>query len=412
MSATATTTATYEYKVRDKEGRLLQGAIEADSTTLVANKLRSMGYVPISIDRKDRSKLQADLKIPGLSDRISMKDVSIFCRQFATMINSGLSLIRALHILGEQTENKVLAGVVTEVRMDVEKGASLSQALGRHPKAFSRLFVAMVRAGETGGVLDRVLMQLADIIEKQVELRRKVKSAMTYPVAVLGLVMLIVTAMLLFVVPTFEGLYDDLGGTLPLPTRILLGVSGFATKFAPFILVAQVLAVIGFKKWIQSESGRASWDIIKLRIPIFGKLVHKTALTRFARTFAVLMRSGVPILEALEITSETVNNTVVARAIRDVQDAVKRGEPINAPLATHAIFPPMVTQMIAVGEETGQVDTMLEKVADFYDQEVEATVDALTSLLEPLLIVVLGGAVGGMVVALYMPMFNVINLVQ
>jgi type IV pilus assembly protein PilC len=403
---------TYTYKVRDKEGRLLQGSLEAESTTLVANKLRSMGYLPVSIDRDASSKLQRDLKIPGISDRVSMKEIAVFCRQFATMINSGLSLIRALNILAEQTESKVLRKIIDDVRLDVEKGASLSQGLAQHPKAFNRLFIAMVRAGETGGVLDKVLLQLSDIIEKQVELKRKIKSAMTYPVAVLGLVLIILSAMLLFVVPTFEELYRDLGGVLPLPTRILLAVSGFCTKFAPFILVADVAAAFGFKKWIESDNGRARWDAIKLRIPVFGRLVHKTAMTRFARTLAVLMRSGVPILEALEITSETVNNSVVSHAVKDVQDNVKRGETIAGPLAQHEVFPPMVVQMLAVGEETGMVDVMLEKVADFYDQEVEATVDALTSLLEPLLIVILGGAVGSMVIALYMPMFQIVNLVQ
>jgi type IV pilus assembly protein PilC len=404
--------ATYTYRVRDKDGRLLEGNLEADSTALVANKLRSMGYVPVAIDRVDGAAFSRELKIPGFSDRVSQKDVAIVCRQFATMINSGLALIRALNILVSQTENKTLAGIIDEVRMDVEKGASLSQALGRHPKAFNRLFVAMVKAGETGGALDSVLLQLADIIEKQVELKRKIKSAMTYPVAVLGLVLCIVTAMLLFVVPTFQTLYSDLGGTLPLPTRLLLLVSGLCTKYAPILFLADVGAVMAFRRWLRSEGGRAKWDAIKLRVPVFGKLVHKTALTRMARTLAVLMRSGVPILESLEITSETVNNTVVSNALHDVQDAVKRGDTINQPLSQHEIFPPMVTQMVAVGEETGMVDVMLEKVADFYDQEVEATVDALTSLLEPLLIVVLGGAVGGMVVALYMPMFQIINLVK
>jgi type IV pilus assembly protein PilC len=404
--------ATFQYKVRDNQGRLLQGSLDGDNQTLVAAKLRQMGYVPITIKQERSNTLSRDLKIPGLSDRVGQKDVAVFSRQFATMIGSGLSLIRALHILHEQTENKKLAAVVDEVRLDVEKGASLSQALSRHPKVFTRLYVSMVRAGETGGVLDGVLVQLASILEKQVELKRKITSAMTYPVAVLCLVLMIVSAMLVFVVPTFETLYADLGGTLPLPTRLLLTVSGFFTKWLPLILIAEVLIVIGFKKWIQSDRGRAVWDSFKLKVPIFGKLVHKTCLTRFSRTFAVLLRSGVPILEALEITSETVNNTVVAGAIKETQEAVKRGESVAAPLAAHPVFPPMVVQMLAVGEETGQVDTMLEKVADFYDQEIEATVDALTSLLEPMLIVVMGGAVGGMVVALYMPMFQVINLVQ
>jgi type IV pilus assembly protein PilC len=402
---------TYVYRVRDKDGRLLEGTLEADSTTLVANRLQAMGYLPVSIERQRGSKLHLELKVPGMG-RIKGKDIAVFSRQFATMINSGLSLIRALNILGEQTENPKLKEIVSEVRTDVERGASLSQALARFPKAFDRLFVSMVRAGETGGVLDSVLLQLAEIIEKRVELNRKIKSAMTYPIAVLGLVLLIMTAMLLFVVPTFKHLYDSLGGTLPLPTRILLGVSGFVTKFSLFILVIDGFAVWGFKRYIASDAGRANWDTVKLRVPIFGALIRKTALTRFARTLAVLLRSGVPILESLEITSDTVNNTVVSRATSDVQAAVKRGESLSAPLLEHPIFPPMVTQMMAVGEETGAVDVMLEKVADFYDQEIEATVDALTSLLEPLLIVFLGGAVGGMVVALYMPMFNIINLVK
>ncbi len=403
---------TYAYKVRDKEGKVVAGTLEADSQALVANRLRQMGYVPITIDRQDGAGLKTEVKIPGFGGKVKLTDVAVFSRQFATMINAGLSLIRALHILEEQSENKKLAETVKTVRLDVEKGASLSQAMGRHPKVFNRLFVAMVKSGEIGGVLDMVLVQLADIIEKQVELKRKIKSAMTYPVAVFGLVLLIVTAMLLFVVPTFQVLYEDLGGQLPLPTRLLIGISTILKKFTPFIVVFDVLAVVAFKKWIQSDKGRAKWDRVKLKVPVFGKLVHKTAITRFARTLAVLMRSGVPILEALEITAETVNNSVVEWAVKDTQEAVKTGESMAKPLSQHPIFPPMVVQMLAVGEETGNVDDMLDRVADFYDQEIEATVEALTSLLEPLLIVVMGSSVGGMVVALYMPMFNIINLVQ
>jgi type IV pilus assembly protein PilC len=403
---------TYEYKVRDRDGRLLQGSLDGDSTTLVAERLRTMGYVPVAIEAKKGDGIKTEIKIPGLSDKVKLKDISIFCRQFAVMINSGLSLIRALNILAQQTENPALAKIIDEVRVDIEKGASLSQALVKHPKTFNRLFVAMVRAGETGGVLDSVLMRLSETIEKQVELRRKIKAAMTYPIAVLALVVLIMMAMLIFVVPTFAGLFDELGGTLPLPTRALLALSGFVTSFLPFIVVGAVLAGIAFKKWIATDAGRARWDAFKLRVPVFGGLVHKTAMTRFARTLSVLLRSGVSILESLAITSETVNNTVVSKAIEDVQQAVQQGESIAGPLGRHDIFPPMVVQMLAVGEETGAVDEMLEKVADFYDAEVEATVDALTSLLEPLLIVFLGGAVGGMVVALYMPMFEIINLIE
>ena len=403
---------TYLYKVRDKQGKVLEGSLEADSTTLVANKLRQMGYVPLAIDKKNTAGLQRELSIPFFKPKAKLKDIAIFSRQFATMINSGLSLLRSLYILEEQTDNKYLAGVLRDVRQDVEKGTSLSQALSRHPKTFNRLYVAMVRAGETGGVLDSVLLQLADTIEKQVALRSKIKSAMTYPVAVLSLVILIVTAMLLFIVPTFKALYKDLGGTLPLPTRLLIGVSSGLTKFLPIVIIVDVAMVMGFKRWIATEKGRGIWDRVKLRIPLFGKLVHKTAVTRFARTLSSLLRAGVPILEALEITSETVGNHVFELAVKDAQEGVKTGEPLAKRLGDHHIFPPMVIQMTAVGEETGAVDTMLDKIADFYDQEIESMVASLTSLLEPLLITVLGGAVGSMVISLYMPMFNIIKLIK
>ena len=403
--------ATYTYKVRDRQGKLLEGSLEADSSALVVNRLRQMGYTPIAIDQKDDAGLQKELKL-SFGGKPKLKDVAVFSRQFATMINSGLSLLRALYILAEQTENEKLAEVVDQVREDVERGASLSQALGRHPKVFNRLYVAMVRAGETGGVLDSVLLQLASIIEKQVELRRKIKSAMTYPTVVFCLCLLIVAAMLLFIVPTFKSIYKQLGGTLPLLTRVLITISNLFKTFFPVFIVLGVVAAWLFRRWVQTDTGRAIWDRVKLRMPVFGKLVHKTALTRFSQTLAVLMRSGVPILEALEITSETVNNTVLADAVKDVQAGVKTGESMAKPLAAHEVFPPMVTQMIAVGEETGAVDTMLEKIGEFYSQEVEATVNALTSLLEPLLIVFLGACVGGMVISLYLPMFNVIKLIK
>ena len=402
----------FAYKVRDRSGKILEGSLEAKNAELVGQKLREMGYTPMRIEKKADSSLKKDIKIPGLSDRVKLKDVSIFSRQFATMINSGLSLMRALHILADQTENTKLKGIVREVASDVEKGQSLSQALAKHPKVFNRLYIAMVRAGETGGVLDSVLMQLAHTIEKQVELKRKISSALTYPVAVLALVLMILTAMLLFVVPMFEDLYSDLGGTLPVPTQILLAVSRIVTKWAPVIFVAEIIGVILFKRWIGTDKGRAVWNTIKLKIPVFGSLIHKTSLARFSRTLESLMRAGVPILEALEITAETVGNHVMEMAVLDVQASVKAGESIAGPMASHDIFPPMVTQMMAVGEETGALDEMLGKIGEFYEAEVEATVEALTSLLEPLLIVVLGGTVGGMVIALYMPMFNIINLIE
>jgi type IV pilus assembly protein PilC len=403
---------TYQYKVKDKAGKVIEGSLEAENAQLVVGKLREMGYVPIEIQQQGGAGLKTELKIPGLSDRVKLKDVAVFSRQFATMINSGLSLLRSLYILAEQTESKPLADVVDQVRIDVERGSSLSQALAKHPKVFNRLYVAMVRAGEIGGVLDSVLLRLADTIEKQVELRRKVKSAMTYPAVVAVLVLVIVTAMLLFIIPMFDGLYKELGGTLPVPTRILINISKVVRSFWYLIFGVEIAAVIVFRKWINSEDGRKRWDVIKLKLPIFGKLVRKTALARFSRTLSALVRSGVPILESLDIVAETAGNWVIAKAVHDTQAAVKRGDQLSRNLENHPVFPPMVVQMMAVGEETGALDEMLDKIADFYDQEVEATVDALTSLIEPLLIVVMGVCVGGMVISLYLPMFNIIKLIK
>jgi type IV pilus assembly protein PilC len=403
---------TFLYRVRDKAGQTVEGELEAENATLVAGKLRSMGYTPVSIEKRSNASLTSELKIPGLSGRMKLKDVAVFSRQFATMINSGLSLLRALAILAEQTENKALATIVGEIRMDVEKGSSLSAALGRHPKAFSRLYVAMVRSGEASGSLDSVLVRLAETIEKQVDLRRKVKSAMTYPVVVFILVILIATAMLMFIVPQFKTMYADLGGKLPSLTRYLIALSDAVRKFFPFMILAVGLAAFGFRRWIKTDAGRARWDAFKLHVPVFGLLVRKTALSRFSRTLAALTRSGVPILESLEIVSLTSGNTVVAIALEDVQRAVKGGDSLARPLENHEIFPPMVVQMMAVGEETGALDEMLDKIADFYDQEVTATVDALTSLIEPILICVMGAVVGGMIIALYLPMFNIIKLIK
>jgi len=269
-----------------------------------------------------------------------------------------------------------------------------------------------VKSGEAGGVLDSVLVRLADTIEKQVELRRKVKSAMTDPAVVSVLVLFIASAMSLFDVPMFKNIYKDLGGTLPTPTRILLAISGAATKYWYLVIGSEVGAVFGFRKWIASEKGRKRWDAMKLRAPVFGPLVRKTALARFARTLAALTRSGVPILESLDIVADTSGNHVVATAVRDTQEAVKGGDSLARPLENHEVFPPMVVQMMSVGEETGALDEMLDKIADFYDQEVEATVDALTSLIEPILIVIMGVVVGGMIVSLYLPMFNIIKLIK
>ena len=400
---------TYAYKVRDRQGKLVTGSLEADSVSIVAGKLRQMGYVPVSIESGESKRMERELKIPYFSGRIKLKEVAVFSRQFATMINSGLTLLRSLSILSEQTSNKELARIIGEVRRDVERGSSLSAALAKHPKAFSRLYVAMVRSGETGGSLDTVLTRLATTIEQQVELRRKVKSAMTYPVVVGIIVVLILIAMLLFVVPMFKGMYKDLNAKLPAPTLVLLTVSNILKKFFPLVFVGAGVGVWSLKRYVNTPAGRRRYDAFKLKAPVFGQLAHKTALARFSRSLAALVRSGVPILDALEIVSDTAGNVIVADAVADTQAAVKAGDSLARPLEAHPVFPPMVVQMIAVGEETGALDELLEKIADFYDSEVEATVEALTSLIEPLLIVVMGVAVGGMVIALYMPMFSIIG---
>jgi type IV pilus assembly protein PilC len=402
--------STFQYRVRDRQGKLITGSLEADNERLVLSKLQEMGYTPVSVAEKKEGLGRRELSFrPGF---VPLKELAVFSRQFATMVNSGLPILKALAILADQTENKTLAKVLGEVRLDVERGSSLSQAMAKHPKVFQNLFIAMIRAGETGGVLDSVLLRLADNMEREVELRQRVKSAMTYPIVVLAMVSLILVAMLLFIVPQFKNIYASLNGTLPLPTRILLFVSEVFRKWWWVWGLCTIGFIIAFKRYKKTPAGRAQIDAMKLKVPVFGGLFHKTALSRFASTLSILLRSGVPILQSLDIVSETVNNRVISRAIVDVQGSVKEGESIARPLAKHAVFPPMVVQMLAVGEETGAVDTMLEKVAQFYDNEVTATVDALTSLIEPLMIAVIGGCVGMAVIALYLPMFNVINLIK
>ena len=401
--------ATFDYKVRDKTGALVTGQLVGDNEAIVMTRLRQMGLTPIRVKQASTGlKMEIHLR-PG---RIKLKQIAVFCRQFATMVNSGLPILRALSILTDQTESKELAKVLFAVRAGVENGSSLSAAMAEHPKAFNALFISMVKAGETGGVLDDVLLSLADQIEREVELRRQIKSAMTYPIVVVALVTLILAAMLLFVVPQFETIYSSLGGTLPLPTRMLLSVSRAVRSYWYVVLLGAVVASVLFRRYKKTEAGRARVDAVKIKIPIFGPLFHKVALARFASTLGMLLRSGVPILQALDNVNETVNNRVIGDAVDDVKTSVREGESIAKPLGRHKAFPPMVVQMMAVGEETGAVDTMLDKVAEFYNSEVTATVEAMTSLIEPLLIAVIGAAVGAAVIALYMPMFSVINLLK
>jgi type IV pilus assembly protein PilC len=402
--------ATYTYRALNKQGEVLQDSVEGTDTMAVASELRQRGL--LVIDVKEKSIAQKDILEPF--KRVKLGDLVVFSRQLATMINAGLSVVRALYILSEQTENKKLGDVVVAVRKDVEAGLSLSEALEKHPEVFSKLYVEMVRAGEIGGMLDTTLLRVADQLENDQELRRKIKSAMTYPIVVLVMAILAASFMLIFIVPVFATMFEDLGGTLPLPTRVAMGLSAILTSVFGVLLYAALGAgIFAILRWKKTEQGRKIWGRAVLRIPFkIGDIVQKVALARFTRTLAALSAAGVPILQAIEITAASSGNWVVENALLKSRDAVREGIPIYKPLEEEPVFPPMVTRMIAVGEETGDVDGMLGKIADFYESEVDAAVKALTSIIEPLMIVVVGGIVGGIVIAMYLPMFKIFELVQ
>jgi len=402
---------TYEYTLRDGKGKTVKGRIEASNEGAVATRLRTMGMAPLSIKEVSSTGLQREITIPGFGPKVSLKDLSIMARQLATMIVSGLSLLRALTILSEQTESDELKKVLAQVRADVETGSSLSNALARHENIFPPLMLNMIRAGEVGGFLDETLLSVAENFEAEVKLKAKIKSAMTYPVVVFCIAILAVVGMLLFIVPVFEKMFSDLGGELPAPTQFLVFLSGVLKVGIIPLIIAIVIAAAWWRKHKNDYEVRRRVDPMKLKTPIFGNLFKKVAVARFTRNFGTMLSSGVPILQALDIVGETSGNNVIAEAIKEVQASVREGKPLTAPLAQHPVFPPMVVQMMAVGEDTGALDTMLEKVAEFYDQEVEATTEQLTSMIEPLMIAVLGVIVGGMIIALYMPIFSIFELV-
>jgi type IV pilus assembly protein PilC len=402
---------TFEYKVRDRQGNLVEGQLEADSMSLVVGKLREMGYLPISVKPRSRLSARTEITIPGLTNRVKLAELAVATRQLATMIDSGLSVVRSLAILATQVESKELARVLGEVRLEVERGSSLSAACAQHPKVFSHLFVTMVQAGEAGGSLDAVLQQLATTMEKQAALNRKIRSAMTYPAVVLSVMIVIFTALLVFVVPIFKRIFTQLHATLPGPTQAVLKISAIVTS--PWVLVVLgvlALALVVFKRWIGTDRGRRAFDGFKLKPPVFGPLLHKVALARFAGTLSSLVAAGVPILESLDICSDTSGNQVVADALQAAKNGVREGRSLADCLKEHeAVVPSLVTQMVEVGEQTGALDAMLRKAADFYDQEVETTVANLTQLLEPMLTVIMGAGVGTMVICMYLPMFDYIK---
>jgi type IV pilus assembly protein PilC len=403
------TTTTFKYSVRDRSGKLVNGELAAETEAALVQRLKSMGYAPVSIAEANTG-FKKELSIPGFGkNKVKLKDLAIFSRQFATMINSGLSLMRALTILAEQTESKTLAAIVGEVRTEVEAGSALSLAMSKHPRTFPPLMVNLCKAGEIGGFLDAVLLQIAENYEAEVKLRSKIKSAMTYPIVVACIAMIALVVMLTFVVPTFAKIFQSLGSKLPAPTQMLVDLSHAMKYLLPLGIIGAIAFVIIWKRIKHLESVRRVVDPWKLKVPVFGMLFQKVAIARFARNLGTMIRSGVPILQALDIVADTTGNWTITSAVRDVQDSVRQGESLTQPLSEHDVFPPMVVQMMAVGEDTGALDTMLAKIADFYDQEVEATTEALTALIEPIMIAVLGGLVGGMIVCLYLPIFDIYN---
>lgn len=401
-------TITYKYNVRDKTGKVINGKLEGENREAVATKLRQMGYIVLDLE-EDRI---AQLNKIQFGTSVKTKDVTIFARQFATMINAGLSLTKCLSILADQVESKELRDVISQLNKDVEAGQSLSEAMMKHPKIFPPLFYNMVKAGETGGVLDEVLLRVADLMEQDAQLKGRVKSAMMYPMVISILVVVVVIAMMVFVVPTFIDMFAGAGQELPLPTQVLVSASNYIASIKGVItaIVLAILFVI-FKQWTNTSSGKFIWDGIKLRMPVAGNIIRKTSVARFTRTFGTLVSAGVPILSAMDIVADTAGNEVVTRALKTARGAIKEGETIAKPLSESPVFPGMVVQMVAVGEETGALDQMLTKIADFYDEEVGTAIDGLASAMEPIIMVVLAVVVGGIVIALYMPMFQSVTMV-
>ncbi|GAB2482196.1 type II secretion system F family protein [Jatrophihabitans fulvus] len=397
----------YAYEAVDLKGKRSKGTIEARDEAGVAAHLKTQGVTPLFIQQTGTG-LQREISIPGLGERVGLKDLAVMSRQFATMASSGLSLLRSLSILEEQTEKKPLANALRDVRRDIETGSSLSNALAKHDSIFPPIMVAMIKAGETGGFLDQALQRLADNFEKDANLRAKIKSAMTYPVIVVCFSLLMITGVLLFIVPVFENMFKNLGGELPMPTQVMVTLSHNALWLLPLVGGIVLLGTKLFRRRLKTDpSFRLKFDALKLRVPVFGSLIAKIAISRFARNLGTLLAVGVPVMQALDVVGGTTGNAVIGNAMTDVANAVKQGQPMSAPLAEHPVFPQMVVQMIEVGEETGQISAMLDKVSDFYDHEVETATESLTAAIEPLMVVVMGAMVGVMVVCLYLPMFTI-----
>src|SRR3954470_7367548 len=401
--------ATYSFKATDVTGVPQKGELVAASKQAVTEQLLARGLTVTQIQEK-KTGLSMELRLPS---RVKANDLTIMTRQLATMVSSGMTLLRAFYVLEEQVEHPKLKETLSQVREDIEGGQLLSQALANHPKVFNPLYVAMVRAGEAGGVLEESLERVAAQLEADDSLRRQVKAAMMYPAVVLSFALIVLVALIAFIVPVFVSVFKDFGGELPAITRFTVGLSHAVTGQWYLLIAIAVGSVVGFRRWKSSKTGRPQWDAFRMRIPMkIGETVQKIALARWSRTFSALYSAGVPILQAIEVTGQTAGNSVIEKAMEDVIESVKSGGQIATPLRESAVFPAMVSQMISVGEETGGLDSMLNKVADFYEDEVAAAVKAMTSILEPIMIVFVGAIVGFVVIAMYMPMFKVYDQIK
>jgi type IV pilus assembly protein PilC len=400
---------TFLFKAIDLAGAPARGEVEAESKQAVTDQLKQRGLIVLDIEGKAKSK---ELSLEFLQ-RVKLRDLAVMTRQLSTMISSGMTILRALHVLEMQTQGKLLKATLIAVRKDVEAGLPLSDSLERHPKVFGPLFVAMIRSGETGGVLEGSLLRIADQLEQEDALRRQVRSAMVYPAVVISFALVVMLALVAFIVPVFAKIFKDFGGELPALTKFTVGLSHLVTGRWYVCILVTGGVVFAFLKWKNSEWGRPQWDRFKLRVPLkIGDTVQKVALARWSRTFSALVSSGVPILQAIEITGQTAGNALVEKAMGGVTESVKRGGTVAAPLKDVPVFPAMVVNMIAVGEETGALDTMLTKVADFYETEVDAAVKSITSIIEPAMIILVGGMVGFIVISMYLPLFKVYDQIR
>lgn len=402
--------ATFAYKVRDRSGKIFTGSMEGENRISVVSRLREMDYFITSVSEKKKNILFT--RQITIFQSIKIRDLTIFYRQFATMVNAGLTLVNSLDILTEQVENKALANNIKVVKSDVEAGSTLADAMAKFPRVFSELYISMVRAGEIGGVLDDILLKIADLMEKDYALRQKIKTAMSYPSFVAGAAILMTIFMLTFILPQFVGVFASFGGELPALTQFFVTLTYLFNKYWYIFFMVFAALVAAFLAYIKTPNGKLNFDKFKLNAPIFGEINRKGAIARFTRILGTLIKSGVPILEALSVSSNAIGNLVISSAVLGAKTKIKEGQSISGPLADSGVFPPMVTQMIMVGEESGELEEMLINVAKFYDQEVDRTVDNLTSIIEPLMMVFIGLTIGTMIIAMYLPIFNMVNLIQ